>query len=189
VSEVRRESAEVISLYFSEPDGKPLPASLPGQHVVLKFRTKPDQLPVLRSYSLSGAPDGAAYRIGVKQEQGGVASTFIHSSVNTGDTLEVSAPAGDFIMREADTPVVLASAGIAVTPMLAASFEVWWLHGARDGEHRPFAEESRQLLAKLPRAPSYIAYKRAWSGRSTGTGLRFSGAPGHPFARPTRGSS
>jgi ferredoxin-NADP reductase len=181
VSEVRRESAEVVSLHFSQPEGTALPASLPGQHIVLKLPANP---PVLRSYSLSGAPNGAVYRISVKREEAGIGSSFIHRSVKTGDTLEVSAPAGDFILREADTPVVLASAGIGVTPVLAmlhslaaagSHREVWWLHGAHDGEHHVFADESRDLLTKLPRARSHIAYSKPGSGDRPGQDYDFQG--------------
>jgi ferredoxin-NADP reductase/MOSC domain-containing protein YiiM len=181
VSEVRRESAEVVSLHFSQPEGTALPASLPGQHIVLKLPANP---PVLRSYSLSGAPNGAVYRISVKREEAGIGSSFIHRSVKTGDTLEVSAPAGDFILREADTPVVLASAGIGVTPVLAmlhslaaagSHREVWWLHGAHDGEHHVFADESRDLLTKLPRTRSHIAYSKPGSGDRPGQDYDFQG--------------
>ena len=53
-------------------------------------------------------------------------------------------------------PVVLLSAGIGVTPVLAmlhalaaeaSPREVWWLHGTRNGREHPFAEETRGLLA------------------------------------------
>jgi ferredoxin-NADP reductase/MOSC domain-containing protein YiiM/ferredoxin len=169
VSEVRRENAQVVSLYFAEPDGTPLPPSLPGQHIVLKLRMKQVESPVLRSYSLSGDPGGAKYRISVKREVQGIASSFIHTSIKAGDMVEVSAPAGAFSLKTADTPIVLASAGIGVTPVLAmlhvlaaadSQREVWWLHGARDGESHHFAVESCELLAKLSHARSHISYSK-----------------------------
>jgi ferredoxin-NADP reductase/MOSC domain-containing protein YiiM/ferredoxin len=184
VSELQQESAEVVSFSFAQQDGTRLPASRPGQHVVLKLQIKPDEPPVLRSYSLSGAPDGAVYRISVKREEQGIASSFIHRSVKAGDTLEVSAPTGDFTLEAADTPVVLASAGIGVTPVLAMLHslaatgslrEVWWLHGARDGEHHPFAGESRELLTRLPRARSHIGYSRPRAADRQGTDYDFPG--------------
>src|SRR5208283_3758655 len=68
-----------------------------------------------------------------------------------------------------DSPVALLSAGVGVTPVMAmlhslaaqASLrQVWWLHGARSGSEHPFAQEARDLLAKLPHAQSYVAYSR-----------------------------
>jgi len=169
VSEVKRASADVVSLSFAQQDGARLPASLPGQHVVLKLRIDPGEPPVLRSYSLSGAPDGAVYRISVKREAQGIASSFIHGSIKAGDILEVSAPTGTFTLQTADTQIVLASAGIGVTPVLAmlhalarngSRREVWWLHGARDGQNHSFAVESRELLASLSNARSHVAYSQ-----------------------------
>ncbi|MGJ3561471.1 3-alpha domain-containing protein [Streptomyces sp. INA 01156] len=64
-----------------------------------------------------------------------------------------------------DNPVVLLSAGVGVTPVLAmlhalardhSSRQVWWLHGAHDGTEHPFARESRELVGALPRARSRI---------------------------------
>ena len=58
------------------------------------------------------------YRIGVKNERG-LASGFLHQSVGAGSRLEVSAPRGSFTLPAGATPVMLISAGVGVTPMLA----------------------------------------------------------------------
>jgi ferredoxin-NADP reductase/MOSC domain-containing protein YiiM/ferredoxin len=169
VARVDRESASVVSLSFEATDGSPLPAALPGQFLVLKLRTKPELPAVLRNYSMSGAPGANAYRVSVKQEVDGVASTFLHNHVQVGDVLEVSAPRGTFTLRPGDGPVVLLSAGIGATPVLAmlhalvsaaSPREVWWLYGARNREDHPFAEESRSLLKMLARSRAHIAYSR-----------------------------
>ena len=90
---------------------------------------------------MSGAPGADAYRVSVKLEANGVGSTFLHNHVRVGDVLEVSAPRGNFTLRPGDEPVVLLSAGIGATPMLAmlhalvsaaSPREVWWLYGARN---------------------------------------------------------
>jgi ferredoxin-NADP reductase len=39
----------------------------------LRLRPAPDEPPLLRSYSLSGEPSGARYRISVKRNASGVA--------------------------------------------------------------------------------------------------------------------
>lgn len=169
VTKVDRESSNVISLSFEQLDGSPLPAALPGQFLVLRLRVTPDAPPLLRNYSMSGMPGAKAYRVSVKHEVNRVASSFLHSRVHAGDVLEVSAPRGTFTLRPGDTPVVLVSAGIGATPVLAmlhslasvaSTREVWWLYGARNRTQHPFAEESRRLLKALVRGQSHIVYSQ-----------------------------
>lgn len=169
VAKVDRETANVVSLSFEATDGSSLPAALPGQFLVLRLRTKPEVPAILRSYSMSGAPGADVYRVSVKDEVDGVASTFLDNHVQVGDVLEVSAARGSFTLRPGDGPVVLLSAGIGATPVLAmlhaladaGSFrEVWWVYGARNRNDHPFQTESRGLLKALPHSRTYIAYSR-----------------------------
>jgi ferredoxin-NADP reductase/MOSC domain-containing protein YiiM len=169
VARVDVESASVVSLVFEALDPSPLPAALPGQFLVLKLQPKPDAPPILRNYSMSGAPGANAYRVSIKQEVNGAASSFLHRSVKVGDTLQVSAPRGNFTLRPGDQPVVLVSAGIGATPLLAmlhalasvrSGRQVWWLYGARNRSEHPFAQESRDLLKTLASGRSHIAYSQ-----------------------------
>jgi ferredoxin-NADP reductase/MOSC domain-containing protein YiiM/ferredoxin len=171
VKQVERESASVKSFSFEAPDGTPLPGALPGQFLVLKLRPAPDAPPILRNYSMSGRPGGDGYRISVKREENGLASAFLHDHVAAGDVLEVSAPRGTFTLQPGDGPVVLISAGIGATPVLAmlhalaarsggATREVWWLYGARNRNDHPFEEESRGLVEALAHGRKYIVYSR-----------------------------
>jgi ferredoxin-NADP reductase/ferredoxin len=177
VTRVDRESASVISLYFEPTDGSPLPAALPGQFLVLKLRVKPESPPLLRNYSISNAPGSHAYRVSVKQEVNGAGSSFLHDHVKAGDVLEVSAPRGSFTLGAGKEPVVLASAGIGATPVLAmlhalcvpgAVREFWWLYGARNGGEHPFAQEVRGLMQALGRGRSQIVYSKPESGDRQG---------------------
>jgi len=162
-----RETANVTSLLLEPADGESLAAGLPGQFVVLRLRTPSNAAPLLRSYSLSGAPSAAHYRISVKRNVGGVAGTLIADGVQPGDMVETTAPRGAFTLRPGDGPVVLLSAGIGVTPVLAmlhalaaakSPRDVWWLHGARDRDEHAFAAEARALLETLPHPHSHIRY-------------------------------
>ena len=54
VTEIERESADVMSVTMQHPDGEPLPEALPGQYVVLLLRPSVGSAPLFRSYSLSG---------------------------------------------------------------------------------------------------------------------------------------
>src|SRR6476660_8736189 len=96
---------------------------------------------------MSGAPDAGVYRVSVKKEDHGKGSSFLHTQIKSGDILEPSAPRGSFILRPGDGPVVLLSAGIGTTPVLAmlhalgasrSQREIWWLHGARSGSEHSF---------------------------------------------------
>jgi len=101
VAGMDRESSSVVSLVLEPVDGRPLTVPLPGQFVVLRLRPKPDAPPVLRSYSLSGLPDAGRYRITIKQEPHGIASTYVSTQLRTGDVLDVSEPRGAFILQRA----------------------------------------------------------------------------------------
>jgi len=164
---IRQESLDVRSFELALPDGSPLPPFTAGQHVAVRLGVAP--APLTRVYSLSGDPQGGTYRIGVKRESGGAGSNFLHDHVAEGDSLDCSAPRGDFTLRPNERSVVLLSAGIGVTPMLAMLHDlvreqgprrVFWLHSARDGQHLSFDSEARQLLARLPAATSHVVYSR-----------------------------
>ena len=167
VAKVEQECRGVVSLVLEELDGRPLTVPLPGQFVVLRLHTQADSHPVLRSYSLSGLPDATRYRITVKEEPHGIASTYLSTRIRTGDVLEVSAPRGAFTLQHGDRPVVLLSAGVGVTPMMAMLHAlaanasprlVWWIYGARNSLDHPFAREVRDLLVNLPQARSHVRY-------------------------------
>ena len=99
------------------------------------------------------------------------------SHVRAGDILEVSAPRGGFTLRSGDAPVVLLSAGIGATPVLAmlhslssaaSRREIWWIYGARNRAEHPFAKESRGLLQTLVNSRSHIVYSKPDSGDEPG---------------------
>jgi ferredoxin-NADP reductase/MOSC domain-containing protein YiiM len=169
VTAVEPESTTVMSVRLADPDGDAVPAALPGQFLTLRLPAVAGTPPLLRSYSLSGPPGGDSYRISVKREPHGVGSHFVHDQVRPGDLLEVAAPRGAFILQPGQGPVLLISAGVGATPVLAmlhalassqSHRDIWWLHGARNRAEEPFATESRSLVASLARGHSHICYSR-----------------------------
>jgi MOSC domain-containing protein YiiM/ferredoxin-NADP reductase/ferredoxin len=169
VSRIARECADVISLSLQPTDGRRLTTPLAGQFVVLRLRPRPDGPALFRSYSLSGPLSDEQYRVSVKVEPNGAAGSYLNSNVRSGDVLDVSEPRGSFTLQPGDGPVVLLSAGIGATPVLAMLHAlvasatpraVWWLHGARDSKSHSFATEARQLLGRLARGRSQIWYSR-----------------------------
>jgi MOSC domain-containing protein YiiM/ferredoxin-NADP reductase len=177
VTAIDRESADVVSLTLQSADRQPLPAALPGQYVVLRLRPTAAGPPLFRSYSLSGALSTERHRISVKVEPNGAAGAYLSGQVRVGEALDVSAPRGSFILQPGERPVVLLSAGIGATPVLAmlhalaatrSSRQVLWLHGARDRKHHPFSAEVRRLMLGLTRGRSYVCYSRPGSGDRLG---------------------
>jgi len=169
VTEIDQESADVLSLTMKSADGQPLPTPLPGQYVVLRLQRTTGGPPLFRSYSLSGPVSAESYRISVKIEPNGAAGTYLREHARVGDVLDVSSPRGSFILQSGERPVVLLSAGIGATPVLAmlhalaAAFstrQILWLHGARDRQHHPFAAEVRRLMLALTHGHSYVCYSR-----------------------------
>jgi MOSC domain-containing protein YiiM len=157
VTAIERESESVVSVYLADPKGAAVPPALPGQFLTLRLVMSDAAKPLLRSYSLSGSPGADTYRISVKREPHGAGSRFVHTRVHPGDVLESAAPRGTFVLQPGDSPVLLISAGVGATPVLAMLHAladtrsrrvVWWLHGAQTG----------------PRSRSPLSRARCWHG-------------------------
>jgi ferredoxin-NADP reductase/MOSC domain-containing protein YiiM len=165
VAGIDRETASVISIRLVPVEQRtPRPAQ-PGQFVTVRLRPDAKAAPLVRSYS--GPPDGDGYRISVKREAHGAASGYLHTMLRMGDTLEIAAPRGAFVLEPGERPVVLASAGVGATPVLAmlhalakeqSRRQVWWLHGARSRAEHSFALEVDDLLGSLPDANRVVCY-------------------------------
>jgi MOSC domain-containing protein YiiM/ferredoxin-NADP reductase len=169
VAAIDQECTDVLSLTMQGLDGQPLPTALPGQYVVLRLPRTPGDAPLFRSYSLSGPASTEHYRISVKIEPNGAAGSYLREYVRVGGALEVSSPRGSFISQPGERPVVLLSAGIGATPVLAMLYalaaarstrQVLWLYAARDRQHHPFAAEVRRLVLALAHGRAYVCYSR-----------------------------
>jgi ferredoxin-NADP reductase/MOSC domain-containing protein YiiM len=189
VTEITQESASVVSLRLADPAGSDLPAALPGQFLTLRLHPGHGRRALLRSYSMSGAPGTGTYRISVKREPFGKGSRFVHDHVRAGDRLQVAAPRGTFVLQSDDNPVLLISAGVGATPVLAmlhalaeggSRREVWWLHGARSKAEAAFATESQSLMARLANGHRYVCFSNPEPRDSLG---RDYDAAGHLTAR------
>ena len=169
VVDVVAETATVTSISLAAADDSPLPAARAGQYVTVRIAGAGQPAPV-RSYSLSAAPDTGRYRISVKREPHGIASTYIHQALTAGATVDVAAPRGEFVLDAGVAPVLLVSAGIGVTPVLSMLYalgaqhserEIWWIHGARGPSEHALADEAHTLLGALPRAHEHVFYSDA----------------------------
>ena len=184
VTSIDRESADVLSFAMQSVGGHPLPMALPGQYVVLRLKPAADDPALFRSYSLSGPLSTEHYRISVKIEPNGAAGNYLRERLRVGDRLDVSSPRGSFVLQPGERPIVLFSAGIGATPVLAmlhalaatrSTRQVLWLHTARDGQHHPFAGEVRRLIRGLTNGHSYVCYTRVDSIDKTGDDFNATG--------------
>jgi len=153
IKETVVESEEIKSFYLCPADGKEIAPYEAGQY--LSVQVFVEQLGLLqpRQYSLSSAYNPEYYRISVKKEAAlemhpeGMVSNALHK-MKTGDTVNVSAPAGNFSLQNADGPIVLISGGVGATPLLsmletnqkAKKNKTVWIHGCRNASVHAFKE-------------------------------------------------
>ena len=173
VTTLTSESESVVSVELADPGGAGVPPALPGQFLTLRLPVTAGAAPLLRCYSLSGPPGAKLYRVSVKREPNGAGSQFIHARLRAGDLLDAAAPRGTFVLRSGTRPVLLISAGVGATPVLAmlhalaaagSGRDIWWLHGARSRAEEPFAAESRSLVEALSRGHRHICFTRPGPG-------------------------
>jgi ferredoxin-NADP reductase/predicted pyridoxine 5'-phosphate oxidase superfamily flavin-nucleotide-binding protein len=179
VTNVVEESSSIRSIYLRPADGGALPCHVAGQFLPLALEIPGHETPVHRTYTISNAPDGAALRLSIKREQAprpelppGLSSSFLHDSVETGTILQALPPRGTFLLdRDSCRPVVLLSAGVGVTPMIAMleqlanendacgpARDVYFVHGARNGAELAFANHVRSVAAASERFHTHIAF-------------------------------
>lgn len=168
--EKTRASTDVTSFLFEACDGGSLAGFEPGQHLPIELEIPGIAGPVRRTYSLSNGPNEYKYRITVKREPNGIASRYLHDHLELGAIINSHRPSGDFVMTCDRCPLALVSAGVGVTPMLSilnkvtskrGNRPVWFVHGARDGQHHPLAGEVRDLATGQPNIATHVAYSRA----------------------------
>ncbi|MFJ7148027.1 globin domain-containing protein [Streptomyces sp. NPDC100445] len=177
------ETADAVTFRLRPADGGPVAAFRAGQYVSVRVALA-DGARQIRQYSLSGAPGETVRQITVKRVRGGAApdgevSHHLHTRVHPGDLLELSEPFGDLVLAGGpDTPLLLASAGIGVTPMaamladLAASGHrgpVTVVHGDRSPADHALRADQRAYADALPDASVHLFYERdAAPGERTG---------------------
>lgn len=175
------ESDEITSFYLQPADGGQVPQYLPGQYISLRIMVPELGYMQPRQYSLSTLPGAGHLRISVKREAasadkpGGMVSNLLHDRFHEGSVLDLAPPAGDFFLHEErSTPVVLISAGVGVTPMLAmlehllgkdgagtsgGEREVRFLHACRHGGVHAFKQRLHQLCQAHSRLRSMVYYE------------------------------
>ncbi|HEY4278579.1 MAG TPA: MOSC and FAD-binding oxidoreductase domain-containing protein [Conexibacter sp.] len=179
VTKVVPESPTVSSIYLADEGGAELPAAKAGQYLTVRA-VGADVPAAVRSYSLSSSPEPQVYRLSVKREPHGVVSGLLHATLHAGSVLDVAAPRGEFTLAQESGRVVLISAGIGVTPVLAmlhelvragAAAEVWWIYVTHDATTHVFAREADELLASLPHWHEQVFYTGVDAGAPRPAGV------------------
>lgn len=166
------QTPDVVSFLLRPADGSPAGAFRPGQYVSVQVGL-PDGARQIRQYSLSAAPGGSQWRITVKRLRGtagpqGEVSSWLRGTAPAGDLLTVSLPFGDLVLGEDEGPLLLASAGIGSTPMLAmldhlaavgSTRRVIVVHADRSAADHAHREELRRLVDALPSASLHLWYE------------------------------
>lgn len=147
------ESEEITSFYLRPTDKGAVADFTPGQYISVRLFLPELNLLQPRQYSLSAAPNGQTYRISVKKETSahpdmdGMISNHIHSHLFEGGLIDVSSPAGTFVLQENSKPVVFISGGVGQTPLVSMMEslvsmqnrkEALWIHGCRGQEVHAF---------------------------------------------------
>jgi ring-1,2-phenylacetyl-CoA epoxidase subunit PaaE len=121
IANVRRETAEAISIGFAVPDEMRDEFSFTsGQYLTL--RTKVGSEEVRRSYSICSGMDEGELRVAIKHLDGGLFSSFANAQLKAGDTIDVMKPDGRFGLAPdaaAERTYVGFAAGSGITPIFS----------------------------------------------------------------------
>ncbi|OAA29649.1 flavodoxin reductase family protein [Frankia sp. EI5c] len=84
------------------------------------FRVQIDGEELLRSYSMSSAPEtDTEMMTTVKRVPGGRVSNWLIDNVSAGDEVEITEPHGVFCLRETDAPLLGFCGGSGITPVIS----------------------------------------------------------------------
>ena len=170
------EGSSIRSFMLEPDDGGGVASYQPGQYLPIRIPPDAGGAPLIRTYTLSDAPDGRRYRISVRRQ--GAASAWLHQHAVQGSTLEAMAPRGDFVFESDSTrPVALVSAGVGITPMLAMlnsllvnegrtrhHAPIFFIHGARNGRELAFGKHLLHQAARHGNLHLHISFSQPDAG-------------------------
>lgn len=169
------ESELVTSFTLTPVDGEAVITHKPGQYLGIKVKPEGAEYEEIRQYSISQKSNAKNYRISVKKElqpKPGMVSNYLHS-LEQGTIVELYPPAGDFFLRNNTSPVVLISAGVGQTPMLAmletllsdnSNQEIMYLHACENTQQHSFSKYLYDLTAQNNRLKTITWFNQATEG-------------------------
>ncbi|MGC6248441.1 NO-inducible flavohemoprotein [Bisgaard Taxon 45] len=166
----KRTVSDQIVEFTVKPDF-PLPHLQAGQYITVRVQPEGEENTAWRHYSLCSINTTEGIKFAVKREGAGelkgLVSHYLHDHVKIGDTLDLTAPAGDFLLEQNHKPLVFISGGVGITPLLAMleqqvqtnpQREIHWIHSCRHADNHAFKKEVNALLAKAAYAQQHVIY-------------------------------
>lgn len=160
-----QESEMITSFYFEPLDGGAIPHFEPGQYLTIIVEIKGKS--IRRNYSLSDAPGNDYFRISVKRENNGLVSGFLHNNLTTTNTVKILPPAGHFVLRKNEKPVLLVTGGVGITPAISmintvvkSDREVRFIHAALNSKVHAFKKHVDHLVSNNSNMHSLYIYSQ-----------------------------
>ncbi|MBB1277679.1 NO-inducible flavohemoprotein [Pseudoalteromonas sp. SR43-3] len=175
ITNKQAESELVTSFTLTPVDGEAVITHKPGQYLGIKVKPEGAEYEEIRQYSISQKSNAKNYRISVKKElqpKPGMVSNYLHS-LEQGTIVELYPPAGDFFLRNNTSPVVLISAGVGQTPMLAmletllsdnSNQEIMYLHACENTQQHSFSKYLYDLTAQNNHLKTITWFNQAREG-------------------------
>lgn len=147
-----------------------------GQYITVKTDPKDSDHTALRHYSLCSTNTDKGIQFAVRRdnrnEHHGLVSNHLHDDLEVGDTVLLSAPAGDFalnqdLVKQNETPIVFISAGVGVTPILSMleaqvtanpQRPIIWVYACQNEQHHAFDSQVNQLLESATTLEKHVFY-------------------------------
>mgnify|MGYP000347898573 FL=1 len=119
IKEIKQETADAVSVLFDIPEKVKANFNFTaGQYITLQKEL--DGKEVRRAYSICSTPKSGDIRVAIKSVENGTFSVYATSDLKTGDTIEISAPEGRFLLNpEANKNYIGFAAGSGITPILS----------------------------------------------------------------------
>ncbi|MDS0524391.1 FAD-binding oxidoreductase [Clostridium sp. SHJSY1] len=147
-----KEDEAVISFYLKSLDGSKLPEFIAGQFITVRIKNEDNTFSNPRQYTLSMNSNEEFYRISVKREENGYLSRKLCDEIKEGDTLQITTPLGNFVLKDSEKPLVLIGGGIGITPMLTMAYDainsnrkIYFIYSIPNATHHSFREEIAKL--------------------------------------------
>lgn len=117
---------------------------------------------VQRAYSMSSTPqDKEHIELLIRLVPGGIATTYVHTRLKEGDTIEVVGPFGEFGVRHTKALMVFVAGGSGMAPFKSMlnhmaqtgawqDREIWYFFGARSKRDMFYLDEMEELGKRFP---------------------------------------
>ncbi|MGL4820629.1 MAG: NO-inducible flavohemoprotein [Bacilli bacterium] len=153
ITRMEDESASARSIYLAPSDEQPLATHEAGQYISVRIPIAEQGYTQPRQYTLVERTEQNEWRICVKKEEGGTVSSALHTHFTVGQTIDVSAPAGTFVVQNTTRPTLLIAAGIGITPIrammnvfAASNTPTSVIYAVKNSDHHAMKDEIAQYV-------------------------------------------